>query len=68
MSWQPCGDRARGRLMESDYQPPAARGCGLEAALQQLALQLEHLQRITHVARAAQPSRMRVFAESPSAD
>lgn len=68
MSWHADGDRDRGRHMESDYQPPAARGCGLEAALQQLALHLEHLQRDTHGARAAQPSRMQVFAESPSSD
>lgn len=68
MSWHPYEDRARGRDMESDYQPPAARGCGLEAALQQLALHLEHLQRITRVARAAQPSRRQVFAESPGPD
>ncbi|UYB50704.1 hypothetical protein OCJ37_11845 [Xanthomonas sp. AM6] len=54
--------------MESDYLPPAARGCGLEAVLHQLALQLKGLQRSPHDARAAPPVRRQVFAEVPSPD
>ncbi len=54
--------------MESDYLPPAARGCGLEAVLHQLALRLQHLQRVAHVARAAKPSPASVFAEAPRLD
>jgi hypothetical protein len=55
--------------MESKYLPPAARGCGLEAVLHQLALQLQCLQqRTADEAVAAQLSRMQVFAEVPSPD
>jgi len=51
--------------MESEYLPPAARGCGLEAVLHQLALQLQRLQRAPEDTRAAQPLRRQVFAEAP---
>ncbi len=54
--------------MESEYLPPAARGCGLEAILQQLALQLQRLQRMPDQACAAQPLRRQVFAEAPVAE
>ncbi|UKE68121.1 hypothetical protein K8O61_11385 [Xanthomonas cerealis pv. cerealis] len=53
--------------MESEYLPPAARGCGLEAVLHQLALQLQRLQR-TYDAQAAQPLCVEVFAEVPGSD
>ncbi|MBB4129047.1 hypothetical protein GGR77_004381 [Xanthomonas translucens] len=61
-------DRNRGRHMQSEYLPPAARGCGLEAVLHQLALQLQRLQRAPGDALAAQPVRRQVFAEAPAAD
>jgi len=54
--------------MESEYLPPAARGCGLEAVLHQLALQLQRLQRTPDAAGAAQPMRRQVFAEAPLAE
>ncbi|WP_369975553.1 hypothetical protein [Xanthomonas bundabergensis] len=54
--------------METDYLPPAARGCGLEAVLHQLALQLQRLQRNAHESRAAQQPQRHVFAEAPIPD
>lgn len=54
--------------METDYLPPAARGCGLEAVLHQLALQLQRLQRAAHDAHAAPPAQRHVFAETPISD
>ncbi|MCC4595132.1 hypothetical protein NRY95_12870 [Xanthomonas campestris pv. phormiicola] len=54
--------------METDYLPPAARGCGLEAVLHQLALQLQRLQRAAHESGAAQQPQRQVFAEAPIPD
>ncbi|QNH12624.1 hypothetical protein [Xanthomonas sp. SI] len=54
--------------MESEYLPPAARGCGLEAVLHQLALQLQRLQRAPDAAGATQPMRRQVFAEASVAE
>ncbi|CTP87394.1 hypothetical protein [Xanthomonas graminis] len=54
--------------MESEYLPPAARGCGLEAVLHQLALQLQRLQRTAYEAQAAQPLRRQVFPEVSGSD
>ncbi|CTP90569.1 hypothetical protein [Xanthomonas graminis] len=54
--------------MESEYLPPAARGCGLEAVLHQLALQLQRLQRTPGDTGATQPLRRPVFAEAPLAE
>jgi len=51
--------------MDTNYLPPAARGCGLEAVLYQLALQLQGLQRTPPALAAPQPARRQVFAEAP---
>lgn len=50
--------------MDTDYLPPAARGCGLEAVLQQLALQLQRLQRTQATPVTTRPARQHVFDEA----
>lgn len=54
--------------MDTDYLPPAARGCGLEAVLHQLAMRLQGMQRTPPAPVTPQPTRRQVFAEAPTPD